>query len=178
MSEQMSLARPYAKAIFELARDAGEYKQWSDQLELLALIAQDSSMVELISNPEVAAQQLADLIIDVTGDQLDEQGRNLVNLLAHNDRIMAVADINQQFLVLRDEAEQVIEAQLITASEVNDAQKKKIETALSSRLGKQIKLEATVDESLIGGAVVRAGDWVVDGSVKAQLQDLVGAISS
>ncbi len=178
MSEQMSLARPYAKAIFELARDAGEYKQWSDQLELLALIAQDSSMVELISNPEVAAQQLADLIIDVTGDQLDEQGRNLVNLLAHNDRIMAVADINQQFLVLRDEAEQVIEAQLITASEVNDAQKKKIETALSGRLGKQIKLEATVDESLIGGAVVRAGDWVVDGSVKAQLQDLVGAISS
>jgi len=129
MSEQMSLARPYAKAIFELARDAGEYKQWSDQLELLALIAQDSSMVELISNPEVAAQQLADLIIDVTGDQLDEQGRNLVNLLAHNDRIMAVADINQQFLVLRDEAEQVIEAQLITASEVNDAQKKKIDTS-------------------------------------------------
>jgi len=178
MSEQMSLARPYAKAIFELARDAGDYARWSDQLELLAMMAQDSSMVEVISNPDVSEQQLAELIIDVAGDQLDEQGRNLVKLLARNNRVTVVADINQQFLVLRDDAEQVIEAQLITASDVNDAQKKTIEAALSSRLGKQIKLEATVDESLIGGAIVRAGDWVVDGSVKAQLQDLVGAISS
>lgn len=178
MSEQISLARPYAKAIFELARDAGEYAGWSDQLELLAMIAQDPAMIEVINNPDVSEQQLAELIIDVAGDLLNEQGRNLVKLLARNDRVSAVADINQQFLVLRDEAEQVIEAQLITASEVDEAQKKKIEAALSNRLGKQIKLEATVDESLIGGAIVRAGDWVVDGSVKAQLQELVGAISS
>ncbi len=178
MSEQISLARPYAKAIFELARDAGEYAGWSDQLELLAMIAQDAAMIEVINNPDVSEQQLAELIINVAGDLLNEQGRNLVKLLARNDRVSAVADINQQFLILRDEAEQVIEAQLITASEVDEAQKKKIEAALSNRLGKQIKLEATVDESLIGGAIVRAGDWVVDGSVKAQLQELVGAISS
>jgi F-type H+-transporting ATPase subunit delta len=178
MSEQISLARPYAKAIFELARDAGEYSQWSDQLELLAMIAQDAAMIEVINNPEVSEQQLAELIIDVGGDQLSEQGRNLVKLLAHNDRLMVVADINQQFLVLRDNAEQVIEAQLITAAEVDDAQKQNIETALSNRLGKKIKLEASVDESLIGGAIVRAGDWVVDGSVKAQLQDLVSVIGS
>ena len=178
MSEQISLARPYAKAIFELARDAGEYAGWSDQLELLAMIAQDAAMIGVINNPDVSEQQLAELIIDVAGDLLNEQGRNLVKLLARNDRVSAVADINQQFLILRDEAEQVIEAQLITASEVDEAQKKKIEAALSNRLGKQIKLEATVDESLIGGAIVRAGDWVVDGSVKAQLQELVGAISS
>ena len=153
MSEQISLARPYAKAIFELARDAGEYTQWSEQ-------------------------QLAELIIDVAGDQLDEQGQNLVKLLSRNDRVTVIADINQQFMVLRDDAEQVIEAQLITAAEVDEAQKQRIEAALSSRLGKKIKLEASVDESLIGGAIVRAGDWVVDGSVKAQLQDLIGAISS
>ena len=178
MSEQSSLARPYAKAIFELARDAGEYVQWSDQLQLLTMITQDADMVEVIHNPEVSEQQLAELVIDVAGEQLSEQGRNLVKLLAHNDRLAVVADINQQFLVLRDNAEQVIEAQLITATEVDDAQKKKIETALSSRLGKKIKLESSVDESLIGGAIVRAGDWVVDGSVKAQLQDLVSVIGS
>jgi len=178
MSEQISLARPYAKAIFELARDAGEYAGWSEQLELLAMIARDAAMIEVINNPDVSEQQLAELIIDVAGDQLNQQGRNLVKLLARNDRVSAVADINQQFLVLRDDAEQMIEAQLITASEVDEAQKKKIEVALSNRLGKQIKLEARVDESLIGGAIVRAGDWVVDGSVKAQLQELVGAISS
>ncbi len=178
MSEQISLARPYAKAIFELARDAGEYTQWSDQLELLAVIAQDAGMIDVISRPDVSEQQLAELIIDVAGDQLDEQGQNLVKLLSRNDRVTVIADINQQFLVLRDDAEQVIEAQLVTAAEVDEAQKQRIEAALSSRLGKKIKLEASVDESLIGGAIVRAGDWVVDGSVKAQLQDLIGAISS
>ena len=178
MSEQISLARHYAKAIFELARDAGEYTQWSDQLELLAVIAQDAGMIDVISRPDVSEQQLAELIIDVAGDQLDEQGQNLVKLLSRNDRVTVIADINQQFMVLRDDAEQVIEAQLITAAEVDEAQKQRIEVALSSRLGKKIKLEASVDESLIGGAIVRAGDWVVDGSVKAQLQDLIGAISS
>lgn len=178
MSEQISLARPYAKAIFELARDAGEYALWSDQLELLAMISQDPAMAEVIANPAVSEKQLAELIIDVAGEQLDEQGRNLIKLLVRNDRVTVVADINQQFLILRDDAEQVIEAQLITAAEVNETQKQAFEVALSGRLGKRINLEATVDETLIGGAIVRAGDWVVDGSVKAQLQDLVGAISS
>ncbi len=98
MSEQISLARPYAKAIFELARDAGEYAQWSDQLELLAMISQDPAMAEVIVNPAVSEKQLAELIIDVAGEQLDEQGRNLIKLLVHNDRVTVVADINQQFL--------------------------------------------------------------------------------
>lgn len=178
MSEQISLARPYAKAIFEIARDSGDYSLWSDQLEFLATVAADSAMKEIIQNPEITEQRFTNLILDVGKDQFNEHTQNLVKLLVHNDRLAAAEDINQQFLVLRDEAEQVIEAQLITASEVDDAQKQSIETALSGRLGKKIKLETSVDESLIGGAVVRAGDWVVDGSVKAQLQDLVGAIGS
>lgn len=178
MSELSSLARPYAKAIFELARDAGDYAQWSDQLEMLAAIAGDESMVDLISSPTVSEQQLTEIVLDVAKDQLNEQGQNLARLLVHNGRLSVVADIREQFQEMRDEAEQVIEARLITASEVDDAQKQSIETALSKRLGKQIKLEAEVDETLIGGAVVRAGDWVVDGSVKAQLEDLVHAIGS
>ncbi len=178
MSEQISLARPYAKAIFEIARDSGDYSLWSDQLEFLAMVAADPAMKEIIQNPEITEQRFTNLILDVGKDQFNEHTQNLVKLLVHNDRLAAADDINQQFLVLRDEAEQVIEAQLITASEVDDAQKQSIETALSGRLGKKIKLETSVDESLIGGAVVRAGDWVVDGSVKAQLQDLVGAIGS
>lgn len=178
MSEQSGLARPYAKAIFELARDSNDYSKWSDQLALLSVIATDPDMLSVAGEPAVSESQITDLILDVAGDQFDEQARSLVKLLVSNDRLAAAADINQQFVVMRDEAEQVIEAQLITASEVDASQKKAIEAALSSRLGKEIKLEALVDESLIGGAVVRAGDWVVDGSVKAQLQDLVGAIGS
>lgn len=178
MSEQSSLARPYAKAIFELARESNDFSTWSDQLDLLSVIASDPDMLNVAKEPAVSELQITDLILGVAGEQFDEQARNLVKLLVSNDRLAAAADINQQFVVMRDEAEQVIEAQLITASEVDESQKQAIEAALSSRLGKQIKLEALVDESLIGGAVVRAGDWVVDGSVKAQLQDLVGAIGS
>jgi len=178
MAEQSSLARPYAKAIFELANESGDFTVWSDQLAVLGLIAADPDMAELVQNPAVTDVQLVDLVLDVAGDQLDEQAQNLVKLLIRNDRLMVVPEINAQYVVLRDEAQQIIEAQLITASEVDEAQKQRIESALSERLGKQIKLETLVDESLIGGAVVRAGDWVVDGSVKAQLQDLVSAIGS
>lgn len=178
MSELSGLARPYAKAIFELASESKDYSKWSDQLALLSVIATDPDMLRIAGEPAVSESQITDLILDVAGDQFDEQARNLVKLLVSNDRLAAAADINQQYLVMRDEAEQVIEAQLITASSVSESQKQAFETALASRLGKQIKLETLVDESLIGGAVVRAGDWVVDGSVKAQLQDLVSAIGS
>lgn len=178
MSELSGLARPYAKAIFELARETKEYAKWSEQLSFLSAIAADPDMANIVQDPSISDSQLTDLILDVAGDKFDEQTRNLVKLLVRNDRLMVTDDINQQYTVLRDEAEQVIEAQLITATEVDESQKQSIEKALSARLGKKIKLEALVDESLIGGAMVRAGDWVVDGSVKAQLQDLVGAIGS
>ena len=178
MSEQISLARPYARAVFELARDSGEYAQWSSELEFLANVTAAPDIISLINNPEVSKAQQVELILDVGKNQLSEQGCNLVKLLAYNNRLPVTVDINQQYLVLRDEAEQIIEAQLITAADVDQEQKQRIEAALSSRLGKKIKLEASVDESLIGGAVVRAGDWVVDGSVKAQLHDLVSVIGS
>ena len=178
MAEQSSLARPYAKAIFEIADESGDFSGWSDQLAVLGMIAADPDMAELVHNPAVTNAQLIDLVLGVAGDRLDGQAQNLGKLLVRNDRLMVVPEINEQYLILRDEAQQVIEAQLITASEVDEAQKQRIESALSERLGKQIKLETLVDESLIGGAVVRAGDWVVDGSVKAQLQDLVSAIGS
>ncbi len=178
MSEQSNLARPYAKALFELAQDTGDFAKWSEQLSFLSAVSEDKHILEAIQNPGISKQQITDLLLDISKDQLDEQGQNLIKLLIRNERMAALADINEQFLMLRDEAEQVIEAQLITAAEVDDAQKQKIEGALSKRLGKTINLETLVDESLIGGAVVRAGDWVVDGSVKAQLQDLVGAIGS
>lgn len=178
MSEVSSLARPYAKAVFELARDASEYTQWSDQLDFLAAVASDATMQTAIKSPAISKQQLTELLLDIAKDKLSEQGENLLKLLVLNDRVSIVPDINEQFQQLRDEAEQVIEAQLITATEIDDKQKQSIESALSSRLGKKIKLESLVDESLIGGAVVRAGDWVVDGSVKAQLQELVGAIGA
>lgn len=178
MSEQSNLARPYAKAVFELARDAGDYSKWSDQLAFLAVVSDDKGLFTAFNNPAVSKQQKTDLLLEIAKDQLDEQGQSLLKLLVENGRISALSEINAQFMILRDEAEQIIEAQLITATEIDDARKETLQKALSKRLGKKIKLQTSVDESLIGGAIVRAGDWVVDGSVKAQLQDLVGAIGA
>ncbi len=178
MSDLSHIARPYAKAVFDLARDAKDYSTWSEQLALLAAIASDGDLLSAIQNPAVSKEQQVELFVSVAGDKLNAEGQNLVKLLAQNDRLNILASMNEQFIELRDEAEQVIEAQLVTATKIDAKQKSSFEEALSKRLGKQIKLEASVDEEIIGGAVVRAGDWVVDGSVKAQLQKLVGAISS
>lgn len=178
MPENISLARPYAKAIFELARATKDYSQWSDQLAFLSAVANDTQMRTMLDNPALSQQQTTDLLLSVVNNKIDKQGENLCKLLVQNNRISTLPDIHSQFILLRDEAQQTINAQLITAVSIDDAQTKNIANALSKRLGKEIKLEASVDESLIGGAIVRAGDWVVDGSVKTQLHNLVGAISA
>ena len=176
MSELSHVARPYAKAIFDLAKEQGDFSEWSGQLKLLSLIASDKSFKALQGNPAISKDQMVELMTGVAGDDLTELGQNLVKLLVRNDRALAISEIGAQYKALKDEAEQVIEAELITASQIGDEQKQAIAKALSTRLGKKVKLEASVDEDLIGGAVVRAGDWVVDGSVRAQLSSLVSAI--
>lgn len=185
MSDLNHIARPYAKAVFDLANEAQDYSIWSEQLALLAAIVNNTALQEVLQNPAVAKEQQAELVLAVASDSragdkggLNDAGENLVKLLAQNSRLNALAQINEQFLALRDAAEQVIEAQLVTATAIDAQQTANFATALSKRLGKQIKLETLVDEDIIGGAIVRAGDWVVDGSVKAQLQSLVGAISA
>ncbi len=176
-SDWSHIARPYASAIFDLAQEAGDLASWSDQLALLAAVVGDEQMADVISSPAVNDDQLVELVLGVCGDQFTEQSQNLVKLMVRNERLQAAGEISSQYQTLRDEAEQVVEAQLVTATEADETQKKAISAALSKRLGKTVKLVAEVDDSLIGGAVVRAGDWVVDGSVKAQLSELVGALS-
>lgn len=177
MSDFSHIARPYANAVFSLAQEKGNLSVWSEQLQLLAAVVDDPQMMGVISDPAVSSDQLVDLVIGVCGDKLTTEGQNLVKLMVRNERLAAASELSAQYQVLRDEAEQVIEAQLISASEVDEKQKEAIAAALSKRLGKSVKLNAEVDESLIGGAIVRAGDWVVDGSVKAQLSELVGALA-
>ena len=177
MSDFSHIARPYANAIFSLAQEKGNMAEWSEQLQLLAAVIDDAQMAKIISDPAVSSDQLVELVVGVCGKNFTSESQNLVKLMVRNERLAAAKELSAQYQVLRDEAEQVIEAQLITASDVDEKQKEAIAAALSKRLGKSVKLNAEVDESLIGGAIVRAGDWVVDGSVKAQLSELVGALA-
>ena len=178
MSELSNIARPYAQALFELARDVGDYAAWGDQLDLLAAIAGDERIAALLSNPSFTADQQTALLSGICGDKLSEQGSNLVKLLVKNRRVDALPDMAKLYAERRAEAESIVEADMITATEIGADQQQQFASALQAKLGRTVKLDFKVDEELIGGAVIRAGDWVVDGSVKAQLEQLFGALAA
>ena len=178
MSDLSNVARPEAQAIFELAQSQNDLAGWGSKLDLLAAVAADDSIQGLINDPHVSSEQLQQLIIDVCGDHLNDDAANLVKLLTKNSRISALPEIASVYAERRAEAERVIEAEMITATQIDDSQQQKFVDALQTRLGRTVKLEFDVDEELIGGAVIRAGDWVIDGSVRAQLEQLVGAIGA
>ena len=178
MSDLSNIARPYAQAIFELAQEQGDLAGWGSSLNLLASVAADESVQRLINDPHVSSDQLQHLIVDVCSGHLNGDMTNLVKLLVRNDRVSALPEIAKAYAERRAEAEKVVEATMTTAATIDEAQQKQFTSALETKLGRTVNLDFDVDEALIGGAVIRAGDWVIDGSVKAQLEQLVGAIGS
>ena len=178
MTESSNIARPYARAVFELAAQQKDLAGWSARLDLLAAIAANADVVRLAGNPRVSAGQLEELILGVAAaaDKLNEQTVNFVKLLVSNGRIGILPEIVRAYAALRAEAENTVAAEIITAAEIDARQREQFTTALQAKLGRTVKLEFAVDRELVGGAVVRAGDWVIDGSVRAQLEQLVGAL--
>ena len=178
MTESSNIARPYARAVFELAAQQKDLAGWSARLDLLVAIAANADVVRLAGNPRVSAAQLEELILGVAAaaDKLNEQAVNLVKLLVSNGRIGVLPEIARAYAALRAEAENTVAAEIITAAEIDARQREQFTTALQGKLGRKVELTFAVDRELVGGAVVRAGDWVVDGSVRAQLEQLVGAL--
>jgi len=176
MAEKSTIARPYAEAVFETAQASGQLKEWSALLQAVALITADADMQNIIGNTSVNKEQLAQLIIDVADSDkenvMTDQGRNLVRLLTENRRLDVAAEICEQFETLKAEAEKTVEAEIISALEVSAAQQVLIADKLKARLGREVSLKCTVDESLMGGAIIKAGDMVIDGSVSGQLNKL------
>jgi len=176
MAEKSTIARPYAEAVFQLAAANSELQQWSDMLQAVAMVAADADMQAVIGNTSVSKDQLAQLIIDVAGASLQkgmtEAGCNLIKLLAENRRLDVIAEITEQFETLKAEAEKTVEAQMVSAQEVSAAQQSMIAEKLKARLGCEVSLTCSVDETLMGGAIIKAGDMVIDGSVSGQLNKL------
>jgi len=172
MAEKSTIARPYAEAVFQLAHDNGQLKEWSDMLQTVYVITADEDMQRIIGNTSVSKTQIADLIIDVAGSVLNDKGQNLIKLLAENRRLGVVAEITEQYEVLKAEAEKTIEAEVVSASELGSAQQAQIIDKLKARLGCEVSLKCTIDDSLMGGAIIKAGDLVIDGSVSGHLNKL------
>jgi len=176
MADNASIARPYARAVFDLAQETSSYERWASALEQLATISQDDSFSALVSDPRIDSVKTAELMSELTKDVLPEGGANLVNLLVQNDRLSALTDIHQQFGDLVAKAQASVNAEVVTAMALTDEQKSSLAAALEARLGLKVELEETVNADLVGGAVIKAGDLVIDGSAKGRIEKLTTAL--
>lgn len=172
MADLTNIARPYANAVFALAREAGELEYWSDALHLLQDIVSNPDMQLVVNDPRITRPQARDLVLELGGDAFSEPVKNLIRMLAQNRRWNAVPSITRLYEQLRAESEGIVEAELETAFPVSQEQSELVSSALEKALGQKIRLNSRVNQDLIGGAVIRAGDWVIDGSIQARLAKL------
>jgi F-type H+-transporting ATPase subunit delta len=169
VADKTTIARPYAKAAFEEAKSGNHLGAWSETLRTAAAVVQDPRVERLLGNPAVSNDDLVKLVADLAGPQLNGQGRNFVQTLADNRRLAYLPEIATLFDQLKDEAEGVIDVTVTSAAPLEDGQRESLAAALQRRLKRQIRLHCETDPSLLGGAVLRAGDLVIDGSLRARL---------
>ena len=172
MTDFTTAARPYANAVYDTAKETGTLDSWGDALANLAAIVSDAQMSEVLNNPEMGKQQKGELVNQILGDKLTGQQQNLVKLMAENGRLSIMADVQQQFEVARAKAENKVEAEVVSAFQLTEQQTDELVNTLKNKLGCDVTLTTTVDESLIGGVVIKAGDTIIDASMKSQLDSL------
>jgi F-type H+-transporting ATPase subunit delta len=178
VAERATIARPYAKAAFEYARAANAFAAWSQGLKAAAEIVADPRVAPLTKSPEWSASDLATLIIDVAGAKLDAGMQNFVRVLAENHRLLLLPEISAQYEQLRSVVENTVDVEVVSAVPLDAAQAGKLERALSTRLKRKVRMRNSVDAALLGGAVVRAGDLVIDGSLRGRLERLATDLTS
>jgi F-type H+-transporting ATPase subunit delta len=169
MADKTTIARPYAKAAFEEARGESRLGPWSEALRAAAVVVTDPRVENLLGNPRVTVEELAQLVIDIAGPDLGAHGANFVRTLAENHRLAYLPEISVLFDELKDEAEKVIDVTVTSAAPLDDTQRKTLAAALERKLKRGIRMQCHTDPALIGGAVLKAGDLVIDGSLRTQL---------
>jgi F-type H+-transporting ATPase subunit delta len=185
MAEHGTVARPYAQAVFELARADGQLAQWSQFLQLAALLVTEPEANRLLSAPGADLERLATIIVDLCREQLgaraplaaeSSQAGNFMRLLVDNQRLGMLPDIALRFEELKAQAENTLDVTLATAADVTEDQRRRIEESLRKRFDRQIRLKVELDPGLIGGARLKVGDRVIDGSVRTGLDKLATAL--
>jgi F-type H+-transporting ATPase subunit delta len=172
MAERLTIARPYAKAAFETAQAKQQLAAWSRMLAAAAAGVSDPPVETLLGSPKLPKQQIAQIFIELVGQELGDSGANFIRLLAENRRLGLLPVIAQVFEQLRADAERTIEATVISASPLGEVERAALARALKKRLNREVTLQCETDSRLIGGAVIRAGDLVIDGSVRSKLERL------
>jgi F-type H+-transporting ATPase subunit delta len=178
MSERVTIARPYAKAAFVLARDARQLPHWSDVINLSATVVSDARVHPLLDNPHVRAADLVAFISDIGGASFDLQARNFLAMLAENRRLSYLPEVAQLFAKMRADYERIVDVTVSSAVELSPEQRERFTVALGKRFDREIRLHTRIDSTLLGGAVVQADDLVIDGSVRGGLAQLATQVAS
>jgi F-type H+-transporting ATPase subunit delta len=177
MSQAITTARPYAQAAFEEAQKLADLKGWSEMLTFLAEAVEHPEVHEVVTSPRVAKSQVESLMEGLLGAQAKVQQRNFVRVLVDNQRLILLPEIVAIFEALRAEAEKTVNVVVDSAFELSDSQQQKIVSSLKARMGREIKLVCKVNKELLGGIVIRAGDQVIDGSVRTRIGEMANALA-
>ena len=177
MSDFTTAARPYARAVYQLAQETSSVDNWGDALVLLAAVSNDAAMISIIDKPQLSRENKGEQLINVVKDKVNAQQINLIKLMAENGRLKILPYVADQYEIYRAEAEGKIDAEVFSAFELSAEQENTIIKTLKNKLGREVSLTTSIDKSLIGGVVIKAGDTIIDGSMKAQLESLALTLS-
>jgi F-type H+-transporting ATPase subunit delta len=172
MSSLTTLARPYAKAAFELAQAGNDLAGWDDMLTLAGAIASEESVAGLLESPHVGATRVVQLLADIGGERFNEKFRDYISVLGSNGRLPLLPEITVLFRHLRQEEENRLHVRVVSAVPLEEDQSSRMRDALAKRFESEIVLESEIDPSVLGGAVIYAGDQVIDGSLLGRLRKL------
>lgn len=177
MAELITIARPYAKAAFEFACEKGQLATWSQMLDIAAQVAVNRQMTSCLDNPRLTAEQKADVFNAVCPEQNGDAGKNFIVQLARHKRLKALPEIHQLFERMMAEQQKTVDVQVLSAFPLGSAEISKLSASLEKKLGRKVKLASEVDASLLGGVVIKAGDMVIDGSVRGRLARLARQVA-
>jgi F-type H+-transporting ATPase subunit delta len=178
MAELSTIARPYAKAAFEYARDNKQLSQWAEQLATVAAVTLDSTIKSVLHDPALTAQQQAETLNAVCGESLEGEARNFVAILASNKRLTLLPEICSLFAQYKANQEKSVDVEVISAFDLSDTTRDKLADVLGKKLEREVKVRTSTDSNLLGGVLIRAGDLVIDGSVRGRLNKLAEAMNS
>ncbi len=173
MANFASIARPYALAAFEYAREKNQLSAWKAFLTSAADTARDKTMERLLADPEIPSAKLYDLFHDVLAPLLNDEQKNFLHLLASNKRLMVLPEIRDQFDDYYAALEKMSAVRVITAIDIEDSFRQTLSQALTRRIEREVTLQCEVDPSILGGAIIHIGDKVIDGSVRGKLTRLL-----
>lgn len=166
------IARPYAKAAFEFASEHNQVPHWASMLQVLTTICIDPKIRRTLKSPQFDKAAKTKLLFDIAGDLIDDHIKNFVRLIAENNRLRVIPEIYRQFIVLQEASANVVEAEVVTAQTLSPELKQQLVVALEKRTKAKVQLHNRIDENLLGGAQIRVGDELIDGSILGKLQRL------